>query len=97
MEKEINNSKESLVNNNQNNIHIENILNNDSNKDNFEKDSAMTQIKNMFVLNQGVDQERINTFHNSLKMFKKRSLNTNSESSHTRTKSNENKKSKKNI
>ena len=94
MEKEINNSKESLVNNNQNNIHIENILHNDSNKDNFEKDSAMTQIKNMFVLNQGVDQERINTFHNSLKMFKKRSLNTNSESSHTRTKSNENKKEK---
>ena len=47
MEKEINNSKESLVNNNQNNIHIENILNNDSNKDNFYKNSILTQIKNM--------------------------------------------------
>ena len=91
MEKEINNFNESKTNNNnQNKNQIEYIIEQDSNEESLDKDSAMSQIKKSFNLNQGVDQEKINTFHNSLKVFKRKNLSTNPESSHIRTKSIEN-------
>ena len=80
---------------NKNNQHKDNIIQKDgNNEEHFEKNSQMTNIKNMFDLNQGINPNQ-STFHNSLKLFKKKNLNTNSEMSHTRTKSNENKKEEK--
>ena len=91
MEKEINfNESKTNNNNNQNKNQIEYIIEQDSNEESLDKDSAMSQIKKSFNLNQGVDQEKINTFHNSLKVFKRKNLSTNPESSHIRTKSIEN-------
>ena len=49
MEKEIN-SSEVKVNNNQNSHQIEYIIEQDSNDDNLDKDSAMNQIKKSFNL-----------------------------------------------
>ena len=89
MEKEIN-SNEVKVNNNQNSHQIEYIIEQDSNDDNLDKDSAMNQIKKSFNLIPKIDQERINRCHNSLKLFKKKNLNSNPEPSHIRTKSIEN-------
>ena len=89
MEKEIN-SSEVKVNNNQNSHQIEYIIEQDSNDDNLDKDSAMNQIKKSFNLIPKIDQERINRCHNSLKLFKKKNLNSNPEPSHIRTKSIEN-------
>ena len=88
---------------NKNNQPEENIINNKTNvPDNLRqkdgnneeilgKNSPMNNIKNMFDLNQNRNPNQ-STFHNSLKFFKKKNLNTNSETSHIRTKSNENKK-----
>ena len=88
---------------NKNNQPEENIIDNKTNAPNkliqkdgkneeiTGKDSPMNNIKNMFDLNQNINPNQ-STFHNSLKLFKKKNLNTNSETSHLRTKSNENKK-----
>jgi len=74
------NSKE---NNNQEDLKL-----NDSNQESSSKNSSMIEIKNMFDINNNSNTNESNIFHNSVKIFKKQNLGTNTESSLPRTKSN---------
>ena len=74
------NSKE---NNNQEDLKL-----NDSNQESSSKNSSMIEIKNMFDINNNSNSNESNIFHNSVKIFKKQNLGTNTESSLPRTKSN---------
>ena len=64
------------------------VISNDSNQENSSKNSSMTEIKNMFDINNNSNSNESNIFHNSVKIFKKRNLTTNPESSLNRKKSN---------
>ncbi len=90
MDKEINSSGENKINFNEKN-NQEYIIKNDlknKKKDKNSSNSSVTEIKNMFDINENNNSSESNTFHNSVKMFPKRNLNTNSETSLPRTKSN---------
>ena len=90
MDKEINSSEENKINFNEKN-NQEYLIKNDSKnkkKDKNSSNSSVTEIKNMFDINEDKNSSESNTFHNSVKMFPKRNLNTNSETSLPRTKSN---------
>ena len=75
------------MNSKENNIQ-ESLISNDSNQENSSKNSSMTEIKNMFDINNNSNSNESNIFHNSVKIFKKQNLTTNPESSLKRTKSN---------
>ena len=91
MKKENCKSEEKNENNIENGL-TENI-NNQENQENIDKTSSMSQIKNMFNLKENNNhEENNNTFHNSLKLFKKKNINSNPEAEKEiqRTKSNKN-------
>ena len=75
------------MNSKENNIQ-ESLISNDSNQENSSKNSSMTEIKNMFDINNNSNSNESNIFHNSVKIFKKQNLSSNPELSLKRTKSN---------
>ena len=93
MENEINISEENNMKTNENN-NPENILKKVSNKDNLVRNTSVTELKNMFNLNQNNSQIGSNNFHNSLKLFTKNNLVTNVEQPSLRTLSKEHMNSK---
>ena len=66
------------MNSKENNIQ-ESLISNDSNQENSSKNSSMTEIKNMFDINNNSNSNESNIFHNSVKIFKKQNLTTNPE------------------